>query len=284
MPLLRAFLLLFAFALPSAAQELPKPISPYVNDNIGLLDEADVSLLEGKLRDLREARGIEMTVVILSRRAAYGTDASMEAFATRLFNAWGIGDKTRNDGILFLVLKDDRQTRIELGRAYGSDYDGTAARILDRDVLPFFKNGEFAEGISRGTGEIIDEIALRHADGLGAPVQRRDWGSLILRIVIIGVAALVFIPLFFGRFLRDRATQLSRCPSCGQRTLSVERETLETARKGKKGRKSRRVYCRNCDHSDTHVWAYAAASSSTSSSSSSFGGGSSGGGGASGSW
>ncbi len=265
------------------AQELPAPLSPYVSDYAGLLTAEEDAALTKQLTTLRRDDGIEMAVVIMNSRSAYGTGESLEAFATRLFDTWGIGDKSRNDGILFLVLKDDRKTRIELGKSYAHDWDGTAARILDRDVLPHFKNGEYARGLSDGTSEIIATIALPHKSGATAPAPGRDWAGFIIMSLMVLVFAAVFIPLLFGRFLRDSFTRMSRCPNCGQRTLDVTRETTLKAKKRTKGQKQRTKRCRNCDYHDTQIWAYSAAVSS-SSSSSSFGGGSSGGGGASGSW
>lgn len=267
----------------ASAQELPAPLSPYVSDYAGLLTAEQDEALTKKLKALRSDDGVEMAVVIMNSMSAYSTGESLEAFATRLFNTWGIGDKARNDGILLLVLKDDRVTRIELGKSYGNDWNGTAARILDRNVLPHFKNGEYNRGLSEGTKEIIDTIALPHKAGSPAPAPSRDWVGFIIMSVMVLVFAVVFIPLLFGRFLRDGYTRMSRCPNCGQRTLDVTRETTLKAVKGTKGQKQRTKRCRNCDYHDTQIWAYSAATAS-SSSSSSFGGGSSGGGGASGSW
>ena len=267
----------------ATAQELPAPLSSYVSDYAGLLTQEEDAALTKQLEALRSDNGIEMAVVIMNSMSAYSTGESLEAFAMRLFNTWGIGDKSRNDGILFLVLKDDRLTRIELGKSYAHDWDGTAARILDRDVLPHFKNGEYARGISDGTREIISTIALAHQSGASAPAPKRDWAGIIIMTFMSLVFAAIFIPLLFGRWLRDSFTRMSRCPNCGQRTLEVTRKTKRKATKGTKGEKQRTKRCRNCDYHDTQIWAYSAAAAS-SSSSSSFGGGSSGGGGASGSW
>ena len=56
-----------------------------------------------------------MTIITLESQAPYAPDETLEEFATNLFNNWGIGDAARNDGILVLVLPDDRAMRIELG-------------------------------------------------------------------------------------------------------------------------------------------------------------------------
>lgn len=271
-------LALLWLATLATAQELPAPITSYVNDYIDLLPEAEEAALTRQLSDLKRDHDIEMTVVLMSSKSAYASTEPLETFSTRLFNTWGIGDASRNDGILLLVLKDDRETRIELGKSYGAQWDGTAARILDRNVLPYFMNDNYARGLSDGTKEIIDTLALAHAEGQPAPKSSPrgpiNWLLGALAIVPIGI-------ILFGRRLRDGVTSRSRCPSCGARTLEVSRSTNRTATKAHKGEKERRIHCTNCGYDDRQVWS---TSKSSSSSGRSFGGGSSGGGGASGRW
>lgn len=68
--------------------------------------------------------GIEAVVVTINSIGDYQTgDATIEAFATNLFNTWGIGHKKENNGVLILVAVKDRKARIELGKGYGREYD-----------------------------------------------------------------------------------------------------------------------------------------------------------------
>ena len=91
----------------SIAQPYPSPISPHVNDLAQLLDTKDLAEVRGMLKLLKADTGIQMTVVTLESQAPYAPDETLEEFATNLFNDWGIGDATRNDGILVLVLPDE---------------------------------------------------------------------------------------------------------------------------------------------------------------------------------
>ena len=61
-----------------------------------------------------------MKIITLESQAPYAPDETLEEFATNLFNDSGIGDATRNDGILVLVLPDDRAMRIERGAGYNA--------------------------------------------------------------------------------------------------------------------------------------------------------------------
>src|SRR5690606_18788505 len=109
------------------------------------------------------------TVLTIATRGDYDPSPSIEAFATGLFNAWGIGDASRNDGILVLVATNEREMRLELGAAYDQGYDVLAQDIVSRFFLPDIRDGDPARGIVGGSGEVMARIARRHAAAL--PVE-----------------------------------------------------------------------------------------------------------------
>ena len=122
--MIRALALILGL-LPGLAQAEPYPayLSTDVNDFAGLLSPEAAARLQSDLQGLHDDTGIEMAVVTLPSRQGFEASANIEEFALRLFNGWGIGDASRNDGILVLVLKDDREMRIQLGSAYHQGYD-----------------------------------------------------------------------------------------------------------------------------------------------------------------
>ena len=135
------FILTISFALISTlalAQTFPEYERITVNDYAGLMDEAAETEIHDRLNDLRQSTGIEMTVLTIRTQADHMPDQTVEEFATALFNHWGIGDANRNDGILVLVIRDDRAMRIELGAGFERDWDRTAATVIDRSFLPAF--------------------------------------------------------------------------------------------------------------------------------------------------
>jgi uncharacterized protein len=81
-----------------------------------------------------------LTVVTLKSQKPYAPGETLEDFATNLFDDWGIGDATRNDGILVLVLPNDRAMRIELGAGYDASWNNEAGRLIDRSYLPSFSS------------------------------------------------------------------------------------------------------------------------------------------------
>lgn len=126
-----------------------------------------------KLQALKTARDIEFTVLTINRMSDYGHTGAIEPFATGLFNAWGIGNAEKNDGVLFLVSRGDRRLRIELGSAYGSSLDGAMQRIIDNTITPEFRNNAYYAGIDAGINQIIYEVAGRYPGEYDANIVTR---------------------------------------------------------------------------------------------------------------
>ncbi len=96
-------------------------------------------------------------------------------YAVRLFKEWGIGEKDKNNGVLFLIAPNDRRTRIEVG--YGLEpvlSDARTGRLLDDHVIPYFRTGDFPNGIMRGSFAIASTIAVDANVSLsGIPIDIR---------------------------------------------------------------------------------------------------------------
>ena len=139
----------------------PQPDNGYVTDLAGLLSAEEEEQIETWLWQVEYRTKVEIIVMTINSIHDYpGTDnSSIETFATGLFNAYGIGNMPLNDGILLLVAKNDRKVRIELGAYYGHRRDADAQRIIDNDILPEFRRGDFAAGIEDGTKAIMSEFA-----------------------------------------------------------------------------------------------------------------------------
>ena len=270
----------------------PLVANPYPASTDGAVtDIADVLTPDAELRlnalldSLRRDTGIEAAVVTLPTRKDYPPVVPLEAFATRLFNGWGIGDPARNDGILLLVLPDDRETRIELGAGYDQGYDVLAQDIVSRWLVPAFREGDYSNGIETGMEAVADRIARRHAARLAPePLPDRPGtngnriGSWLFGI---GFAAIAGFALF-GRKIGDLAAGLKRCPACGQRTLNRSRSTIVHAGPGTPGTARILTECRNCDHREEREERIGA--SGRQGGGGGFSGGRSSGGGASGRW
>ena len=273
--------LVLALLMPAAllAQSWPVYENVYVNDYAKVIEEGAEGRLTTALKSLREQTGVEATVLTLYTRWGYGS-GSLEDFATGLFNEWGIGNAERNDGILVLVVSEDREMRVELGSGYSSAFNREAQDIVDRVFLPAFKDGNYSNGIEDGTAAVIARIAQVHLAG-GEPEPASGGSGGIFGGAIAALMALIFGGAIFGRRIADR---FRRCPQCGERGLQTLRHTLEAATTSADGRGEKIVTCPHCGYSATSFYTISHRSTSSSSSGGSFGGGSSSGGGASGRW
>jgi uncharacterized protein len=228
--LIALLLVMVAGAALVSAQTFPD-YQGFVNDYAGLLSTNAKAELNAKLTQLEKDTGAEVAVVTI--KSLEGD--SIEDYAVRLFEKWGIGKKTVNNGVLLLVALNDRKMRIEVG--YGLEpviTDGRAGRIRDEQILPKFKANDYEGGIIAGVTAIeqyirtgtppapLEENPVKSMFGgfeiaffiltfitvymFGFMSRSKSiwlggvWGTvagIILGLVIGGVAALIITPLIF---------------------------------------------------------------------------------------
>jgi len=177
------------------AQDFP-PLTGYVNDSAGLLSPQGKAELETKLAQLEKDTTAQ--VFIATVKSLEGD--SIEDYASRLFEQWKIGQKDKNNGVLFLVALDDHKMRIEVG--YGLESvitDGRAGRIRDNDVIPMFKNNDYEGGIKAGVATIEKYIR----DGTPpAPLEENPvksiFGDFVFAFFILSIIT-VYLSGFMAR-------------------------------------------------------------------------------------
>lgn len=155
-------LLAFLLSVPlSHAQGLLEKLSKQrpqtaVNDYANVMSPSQRGALESQLVDLERKTRVAIVVVVLPSLDG----GEINDFATRLYEAWGIGQKGEDKGVLFLAAMRDRKLRIEVG--YGLEGllpDSKCGRILDEAVVPSFKAGRHAAGIMGGALTLAQIVA-----------------------------------------------------------------------------------------------------------------------------
>ena len=127
-------------------------LSGRVVDQANIIQPSTRSAIEQKLADLETKSGIQLVVATVS--SLEGQD--IEPYANELFRTWQLGEKSKNNGVLFLVAPNERRVRIEVG--YGLEKtltDALSKVIIVNAITPRFKTGDFSGGISRGVDDII---------------------------------------------------------------------------------------------------------------------------------
>lgn len=203
-------LVLFCFAVLALAAPVqaalavpPKPSSSlYVQDQAGVLQPASRDRLQKLGANL--AAKTKAQVVVLTVKSLEG--APPEEYALEVLRTWGLGDKQLNNGVLLLVAVDDRVSRIEVGYGLeGALPDGKTGRIQDEYMLPYFKNGDYDQGIVNGYLAVVQEVAKEYklefkSDPRAPPKASGDtypWDGWPWWAKLLGAAALV------GLFILD---------------------------------------------------------------------------------
>lgn len=153
----RAFLfaLLICWPFAASADVAVPPLTGRVVDQTATLSASDSDALTRRLKDLETRKGSQVAVLIVPTTQP----ETIEQFSIRVAEAWKIGRKKIDDGALLVVAKDDHKLRIEVGYGLeGALPDVTARRIIDEIIVPRFRTGDFAGGISDGVDRIIRVI------------------------------------------------------------------------------------------------------------------------------
>src|SRR5690606_8132688 len=144
-------LLLTGLVLASA-QDFPATPNTLVNDYTQTLSATDVERLEHKLVAFDDSSSTQIAVVVMQSTGQY----EIADYAVRLAQQWGIGGKEHDNGILLLVALGDRAVTIQTGYGVeGAVPDAIAYRIIESEIKPPFRNGDYFTGIDRATNALI---------------------------------------------------------------------------------------------------------------------------------
>lgn len=126
-----------------------------VTDLARILTPDQASALDAKLRAFAQARGSQVAVLIVPTTAP----EEIEQYSIRVVDQWRLGRAKVDDGVLLLVAVDDRRVRIEVGYGLeGALPDATANRIIQQDILPSFRRGDYYGGINTGVDRVMRVI------------------------------------------------------------------------------------------------------------------------------
>src|SRR5579871_4308468 len=165
-----------------------------VNDFAGILSAEAKSKIEGDLRGLQAAK--KFVLVLVTVKSLEGQ--SVEQYTVGLANAWKIGEKGKNNGVVFLVAPHEHRARIENG--YGAEEtltDIQSKLILEEKVIPLFKEGKMSQGVEAGTEPLVGVL------GGTAPLPARappsGWmGLSTTAIIVIVVIVLIILILILS--------------------------------------------------------------------------------------
>jgi len=207
-----ALIFVLILFLPFAVQAVNIPVPRgYVNDYGNMISSSAEADLAAKLKNFEETDSTQL--VVLTVPSLEGEP--LEDYSIRVAEAWKIGQKAKDNGILFLVSREDRKMRIEVGRGLeGKLTDLTAGRIIDLVVKPKFKAEDYDGGFTAGVSALIDATRGEFTADRRAPSGGQgpyvpfagEMPSWLAFLMLMGFFA------FFAAVARSRARhdQLSR--------------------------------------------------------------------------
>jgi len=168
----------------SAAEETPPPPERYFNDYAHLVPPDAAQRLDEKLKAFESASSNQVVVAIFPELPS----PSLEDFTARTAQSWRVGQKKLDNGAVLFVFVKDRKMRIEVGYGLeGALPDALAHRILDEELAPRFRTGDFAGGLEAA----IDAVMAATRGEYSPPPARAARGSrqsppgLLLIILIV---------------------------------------------------------------------------------------------------
>lgn len=181
-----------AIAVPVDQIPNPRLKGIWIADMEQLMDSDSIAKTHYRIESLNKATTTEMAVVTVADSKPYGDCKEM---ATTLFNHWGIGVKGKDNGVLFLICKGDRRTEIETG--YGVEGvlpDTLLKQILDKHVVPQFKNGNFGSGITAGVDQ-MSAVLMKEpgAEQLSQGEQASTASPIVVVIVFLAIVVILII-------------------------------------------------------------------------------------------
>jgi len=199
----RRFILALIFVIFAAsfviAQDFPQP-ADYVNDYANILQDEYKNRLNAFALELESKTEAQVAIVTVNSIKPY----EIEDYAVRLFEKWGIGKKGKDNGVLILLAVSDRNVRIEVGYGLeGAIPDAVAKRIIEDEMIPYFKIGKYQEGLVRGSLEVMGLAAKEYnveLTGLGqyyGSLPKAKGGFLITLLNFLLTLFLLFLLIGF---------------------------------------------------------------------------------------
>lgn len=186
------------FALPARALDIPSAptLETPIVDQTGTLSAEQVQQLAAQIAKSRQEKSYQIGILMIP---TLGSGEYLEGYSIKVARAWGIGDKDKDNGVLILVVKDDRKMRIEVGRGLEGDLTDLRAGRIIRDVMaPSFRQSDYYGGLS-GAVNSIQLAVSQQADPALSESTSSDADGWELFAFFLGVG--VFILSWLGSVL-----------------------------------------------------------------------------------
>jgi uncharacterized protein len=177
----------------NAAETMPPKPARYFNDYAMAVPRDTADRLNTLLEDFEKKTSSQIVVAIFPKM---NSDSSVEDYTVRVAQSWRVGQKGTNNGAVLFVFLQDRQVYLQVGYGLeGAIPDATAKQIIEQDIKPPFRNGDYAGGLTAGVNSIL-KAAVGEYKGTGRTVNQRvrttsrgiPWGFFIILFLAVMIA------------------------------------------------------------------------------------------------
>lgn len=198
-----AVLLLASYNVRAELVAIPA-LKTRVTDLTQTLTPDQQNQLEAKLAAFEQQKGSQIAVLIVPTTQP----EDIAQYSIRVTDAWKLGRKKVDDGLLILVAKDDHKMRIEVGRGLeGVIPDLTAKRIISEIMAPSFKQGDFYGGLNNASDKLIGLVNGEQLPAPGSPaLSGRSFGNLLPMLLFGGLILGGMLRAMFGNFFGGALT------------------------------------------------------------------------------
>ena len=185
--LLGLFLVLLTFGTTLKAQ-LPSPPYPprLVNDYTGTLSSSQINALERKLVAYNDSTSTQILILLVDDLQGY----DIHEYSTKIGHSWGVGQKGKNNGVVITVKpkKSGERGQADVCPGYGMEEyvtDATSKRIIEKEMIPAFKEGDYYTGIDNAVNVIMDLCSGKFSQDEYGHDGFPLWFTIIIIIAII---------------------------------------------------------------------------------------------------
>jgi uncharacterized protein len=189
-------ILVFSFRL-FAAEVIPPPPAAYFNDYANVVSAGKVVQLNQTLEDFERQSSDQIVVAVFPKMQS---DSSIEDYTVRVARSWQAGQKGKNNGAVLFVFKQDYKMFLQVG--YGLEGvlpDALCKRIIDEQITPRFKAGDFDGGLTAGVQAVIAAAKGEYKGTGGTVADNRTPHGSSSSFLGFGFIVLIVIIIFFAR-------------------------------------------------------------------------------------
>ncbi len=157
-------------------------------DHAGLLSPQARIALSNSLFEIKRQTGNE--IALLTIKSLDGD--TIDGYALKVVDQWKLGQKEKDNGILFLISVADRKMRIEVGSGLEGDLPDIVAGRIIRDVQPYFKRGDYQSGIILGLSHIVEKTGGKLTNTPRVTNRRSGKKSSGLLFIILFILSMLF--------------------------------------------------------------------------------------------